>query len=134
LRAQRPGLGSGGEDGEIGAAEILERSFGDLAASRVACANEEHANWLGWRADILIRATGSTGCLDRHLKVSQLRVDPVEVGSLTFDGRALTAYERHQIPIDLPVFNAQGRQPSCVSRRKATTSLSRARSAALYSR
>ena len=118
FRVHRSGLGSGRERLKVGAAELLEQGLGHLASGRVAGAYEEDAKGIGPRSGALVRTGGSTGRLDRRFEIGQLGVQPIEVGSLTFDCRALAADERHQVVVDLTVFDAQRCQATGIRRRE----------------
>ena len=106
---------AGRESVEIGAAEPGEQRLGDLAAGRVAVADEQHADRGGASIRSAIEIDGSK----RPLEVDELDLEPIEVFTLSCDLAALLLERRSQRDVGHLAFDEAIDQPSRLRRGEA---------------
>ena len=119
---------------EIRVAEAIEQRLGDLAAPRVAVADEEDTDRVAQRS--LATTTGRFGRLDAHFQVTELELEPLQLLALLRDLPALPRERLRQPRIRRTALEAALGELAGfgVSRRSARTILEREQSASVYSR
>ena len=109
----------GRESREIVSAVLPEQGLGDLAAGRVAGADEEDADRMIGHLILLDGPARLGRGGDRDFQVGELGIEPVEVVALARHRGALLGDEWRKVEVNGAAPQADGGEPSCVGGRHA---------------